>query len=48
MKKILNIGLLIGLLISINGCSSKNGAYKDFKKSPCACFSKYKGEVKDV
>jgi hypothetical protein len=37
MKKLVLI--LVGLVIGFSGCASKeNARYKDFQKSPCACF----------
>jgi hypothetical protein len=35
MKNILGVAIL---LLFIVGCSAKNSAYKDFEKSPCACY----------
>ncbi|WP_156928210.1 hypothetical protein [Sulfurospirillum arcachonense] len=48
MKKLLLIiGLIYALMLS--GCADKNPtnpAYKNFKKSPCACMEQ--GEMKNV
>ncbi|UXC30747.1 hypothetical protein N3114_12690 (plasmid) [Aliarcobacter butzleri] len=44
MKKVLKGICLIGLILLINGCASKNDRYKDFQKSPCACFEIYKND----
>ncbi len=35
MKNLVCVVFMISL---IAGCSSSNGAYKDFLKSPCACL----------
>lgn len=41
MKKISLI--VVGLVFLLSGCASKESVrYKDFQKSPCACFEIYK------
>ena len=41
--------ILIAMLLAMSGCSSiiENKAYKDFQKSPCACFDKEKSRGND-
>ncbi|WP_258238486.1 hypothetical protein [Arcobacter sp. CECT 8986] len=36
MKKIFIISMFVGFILS--GCVQKNEAYKNLKRSPCACF----------
>ena len=43
MKKIC---LLLMMLFVFSGCAY-NSAYKDFEKSPCACFEEGKKEIKN-
>lgn len=41
MKRIVLI--VVGLVLMLSGCASKESVrYKDFQKSPCACFEIYK------
>lgn len=41
MRKI--VVIVIGLVFLFSGCASKESVrYKDFQKSPCACFEVYK------